>query len=224
VEDNPGRVCELLVGLGDVEVLGVGDGAGEPLGVHVRRRAPRPGCVSCGGRLCSDGEREVELVDLAVFGRAARLVAQAPLALRGRRLRGGHRDRAGPAGIAPERERLTTRARRWATRQSGRGRPHDDIARELGCSRHPVNAPVRRWGSALLAADTERISDVAALGLDEHPVAAGPVPGQGLGHRHRRRRAGPTVGHSSRPHRPSARSVAACAAAPLAGGRALGGA
>ncbi|MDE0161294.1 MAG: hypothetical protein OXL98_06100 [Acidimicrobiaceae bacterium] len=70
--------------------------------------------------------------------------------------------------IAPEREGLTARAGRWATRQSGRGRSHDDIARELGCSRHPVNAPVRRWGCALLAAGAERISDVSALGLDEH--------------------------------------------------------
>ncbi len=70
--------------------------------------------------------------------------------------------------IAPERERLTTRAGRWATRQSGQGRPHCDIADELGCSRRPVNESVRRWGSALLEADTERICDVAALGLDEH--------------------------------------------------------
>ena len=30
-----------------------------------------------------------------------------------------------------------------------------------------MNASVRRWGSALLAADTGRVSDVAALGLDE---------------------------------------------------------
>ncbi len=70
--------------------------------------------------------------------------------------------------IAPERERLTTRAGRWATRQAGLGRTVAEVADELGCSWHPVNASVRRWGSALLEADTERISDVAALGLDEH--------------------------------------------------------
>ncbi len=69
--------------------------------------------------------------------------------------------------IAPPREKLTARAGRWATRQAGRARPVDEVAAELGCSWHPANASVRRWGSALLDADTERISDVEALGLDE---------------------------------------------------------
>ena len=32
---------------------------------------------------------------------------------------------------------------------------------------HTVNTAVKRWGEALLAADTARISDVEALGLDE---------------------------------------------------------
>ena len=72
--------------------------------------------------------------------------------------------------IAPERERLTTRAGRWATRRAGRGRPVKDVASELGCSWHPVNMSVRRWGEALLDTDAERISDVAALGLDEHLI------------------------------------------------------
>ena len=69
--------------------------------------------------------------------------------------------------IAPPRERLTSRAGRWATRQAGCGRPVKDVASELGCSWHPVNASVRRWGQALIDADTARISDVFALGLDE---------------------------------------------------------
>ena len=56
-------MCELLVGLGDVEVLGVDDEAGEPLGVHIRRTAPRPACGACGKPLWSDGEREVECTD-----------------------------------------------------------------------------------------------------------------------------------------------------------------
>ena len=91
------RVCELLVGLGDVEVLGADDEAGAPLGVHIRRRAPRPVCEVCGGSLWSDGEREVELVDLPAFGRpvlpphSQTRMAQAPLALPPRRLRGGQR-------------------------------------------------------------------------------------------------------------------------------------
>ena len=70
--------------------------------------------------------------------------------------------------IAPPRERLTTRAGRWATRQAGLGRPLGEVADELGCSWHPVNESVRRWGEALLAADTQRIAVTEALGLDEH--------------------------------------------------------
>ena len=74
MECDPTRMCELLVGLGDVEVLGVADSEGGPLRVHVRRRALRPPCEGCGGALWSDGERAVELVDLPAFGRSVRLV------------------------------------------------------------------------------------------------------------------------------------------------------
>ena len=42
MECDPTRVCELLVGLGDVEVLGVDDAAGGPLRVHIRCRQRRP--------------------------------------------------------------------------------------------------------------------------------------------------------------------------------------
>ena len=50
---NPTRVCELMVGLGDVEVLGVVDGAGGPLVLHVRIRGRRA-CEGCGGRRVAD--------------------------------------------------------------------------------------------------------------------------------------------------------------------------
>ena len=156
------------LGLGDVEVLGVDDGVGEPLRLHVRRRASRPDCESCGGLLWSNGEREVELVDLPAFGRPVLLVWHK------------RRWRCPASGctagavteqdleIASPRERLTSRAGRWVTRQAGRGRPFNEVASELGCSWHPVNASVQRWGEALLQADVERIGDTVALGLDEH--------------------------------------------------------
>ena len=109
----------------------------------------------------------MELVDLPAFGRSVRLVWHK------RRWRcprsgcwaGTVTEQA--REIAPPRERLTSRAGRWATRQAGCGRPVKDVASELGCSWHPVNASVRRWGQALIDADTARISDVFALGLDE---------------------------------------------------------
>ena len=167
MECDPARVCELLVGLGDVEVLGAGDEAGMALRVHIRRRAPRPHCEECGGSLWSNGERPVGLVDLDAFGRPVRLV------WRKRRWRCAQQECSAGAvtdqdpEIAPPREKLTARAGRWATRQAGRARPVGGVAAALGCSRRPVNASVRRWGSALVDADTARISDVAALGLDE---------------------------------------------------------
>ena len=107
------------------------------------------------------------LVDLPALGRAVRLVWHK------RRWRcprsgcgaGSFTEQA--AQIAPERAVLTTRAARWATRRAGRGDAVGDIAAVLGCDWHTVNASVRRWGSALLAADTQRVSRVSALGLDE---------------------------------------------------------
>ena len=133
MEYDPTRMCELLVGLGDVEVLSVADNEGEPLRVHVRRRVPRPPCGGCGGVLWSDGARPVVLVDLPAFGRPVRLVWHKR---RWRCPRGGCE--AGSVTeqaleITPTRALLTARAARWATRQAGRGRPLKDVAAELGC-------------------------------------------------------------------------------------------
>ena len=122
------------MGLGDVEVLGVDDDVGGPLREHIRRRMSRPVCEVCVGPLWSDGERAVELVDLPVFGRPARLVWHkrrtrcAP-----RHCEAGTVTEQDPA-IAPPREKLTTRAGRWAARQAGRARPVGEVAADLGCS------------------------------------------------------------------------------------------
>ncbi len=168
MEVDPARVCELLVGLGDVEVLGVDDEAGEPLGVHVRRRAPRPGYESCGRPLWSDGERLVVLADLPAFGRLARLVWHK------RRWRCASSECAAgtvteqDCEIGPPRSALTTRAGRWATVAVGRdGRTVADVAAVLGCDWHTANDAVTCWGEALLAADVARVGSVEALGLDE---------------------------------------------------------
>ena len=167
MEENPTRICELIVGLGDVEVLGVEDEAGEALGLHIGTRR-RPACGGCGGEVWSKGASPVSLVDLPAFGRPVRLV--------------WHKWRwrcpaAGcPVGsftevaeeIAPARSALTARAGRWATLQVGRdARPVSDVAGELGCDWHTVNRAVLAWGQALLAADCDRVGAVEALGLDE---------------------------------------------------------
>ena len=74
METNPIRVCELLVGLPEVNVLGVEDDGAGPLRVHVERRTSRPTCPECAGRMWIKDRPRVELVDLAAFGRPARLV------------------------------------------------------------------------------------------------------------------------------------------------------
>ena len=169
METDPTRMCELLVGLGDVELEGVNDlGEGVPLEVVIRSRKPRRVCVGCGCRVWSKGYRSVVLVDLPAFGRPVRL------RWRKRRWTCPNPDcevrsfiEQDPT-IAPPRALLTSRAARWATIQVGRmGRPVGEVAEELGCDWHTVNNEVRRWGEALLEADDDRVGAVEAVGVDE---------------------------------------------------------
>ncbi len=70
---------------------------------------------------------------------------------------------------------LTTRAAKWVVKQIGGGQTISHLARELGCSWDAINAAVRIYGAALLAADTKRLKDTTAIGLDESLfVRAGP--------------------------------------------------
>ncbi len=73
METNPTRMCELLVGLPDVNVVGVGDWP-YWLRISISTRASRPSCPSCGGGVWRHGIDEVELADLPCFGRRTRLV------------------------------------------------------------------------------------------------------------------------------------------------------
>jgi transposase len=165
VECNHTRMCELLVGLPEVNVLGVDDECGGPLRVHVESRVERVWCRGCGGRAAVKDRPRVELVDLPCFGRPTRLVWHK------------HRwcCRDCEAGswtiiddrIAPPRAAMTDRAGRWCTVQVGRlGRTVSEVARELGCDWHTVNDAVIAYGAALVE-DPHRIGDVHALGLDE---------------------------------------------------------
>ena len=169
MEADPTRMCELLVGLGEVELVGIDDaGEGEPLVVVIRSRKRRPTCEACSGPVWSKGYRSVVLVDLPAFGR--------PVRLRWRKRRwtcpsldcGVRSFIEQDATIAPERALLTSRAARWVTIQVGRLGPSvDEVAGELGCDWHTVNNEVGRWGEALLEADTDRVGTVQAVGVDE---------------------------------------------------------
>ena len=74
MEANRTRACELLVGLGALNVLSVDDVSDDPVRVHVETHGPRPVRPQWGGRVGGKERDPVELVDLPVFGRLARLV------------------------------------------------------------------------------------------------------------------------------------------------------
>jgi len=164
---DPRRVCELLVGLPEVTVLGVEQRRDGRLAVHVEQAGERPVCLGCGGRPQVKDRETVELVDLPAFGRQTRLCW--------RKVRWSCPDRdcvmttwtwADPR-IAAARLVMTDRAGRWVTEQVGRyARSVNEIAVELGCDWHTVNDTVIAYGTALVD-DAGRIGPVSALGLDE---------------------------------------------------------
>jgi len=73
LETNPTRMCELLVGLPDVNVEGVDDWP-RWLRIAITTRAERPMCPACDGAVWRHDGLEVELVDLPCFGIASRVV------------------------------------------------------------------------------------------------------------------------------------------------------
>jgi len=161
-------MCELLVGLPDVVVLGVDDVAGEPIVVVVESVLDQGWCRECGSKARVKDRSRVTHVDLPCFGRPTRLVWSKP--------RWWCPAAGCPARswtitdprIAWPRAALTDRAARWVTVQVGRhGRSVSEVAGELGCDWHTVNDAVITYGTALLDADTDRVGAVDALGLDE---------------------------------------------------------
>ncbi|MCA1701897.1 MAG: ISL3 family transposase [Actinobacteria bacterium] len=168
MEVDPTRMCELLVGLPAVSVLGIVDEVGGPVWVHIETRAGRPVCGDCGGAVVVKDRPVVALVDLPAFGRPARLVW--------RKHRWSCVSPACAVGswteealsIAAARLVMTDRAGRWVTEQVGRwGRTVNEVAVELGCDWHTVNDTVIAYGTALVDDDPDRIGTVTALGLDE---------------------------------------------------------
>ena len=67
-------MCELLVGLLEVHVLGVEDKPEGQLRVHVESLVDQAWCRTCGVRASLKDRAAVELVGLPCFGRPTRLV------------------------------------------------------------------------------------------------------------------------------------------------------
>ena len=169
METDATRMCQLLVGLPSVTVLGVVDlFPSVPLVVHVEvALAGLERCAGCGVEARVKDRDPVALTDLPAFGRRARLVW--------RKRRWRCPNRACLAGswtetdptIAATRLGMTDRAGRWATFQVGcHGPTVSEVAADLGCDWHTVNDAVIAYGTALVD-DPARIGAVTALGLDE---------------------------------------------------------
>jgi DNA-directed RNA polymerase subunit RPC12/RpoP len=117
-------MCELLVGLPEVIVLGLVDQPGQPLEVHIEQAGHRLACLGCGSRPLAKDRDLVELAGLPCFGRQVRLMW--------RKVRWACLDPdctlttwtwADPRIAAP-RQAITDRAARWVTVHVGRlGRP-----------------------------------------------------------------------------------------------------
>ena len=166
MESDPTRMCELLVGLPDVNIDGVGDWP-DWLRIAITTRTERPICVGCGGALHAYGRDDVELVDLPCFERRTRLVWSK------RRWRCPNLNCdvvtfvESDGRIAADRVGITDRAGRWATFQVGHhGRAVSEVAADLGCDWHTVMDAVNHHGRQLID-DPNRIGKTVAVGLDE---------------------------------------------------------
>ena len=159
-------MCELLVGLPDVSVNGVGEWPGW-LRIAITTRAVRPVCRGCGNGAHGHGRVDVMLVDLPVFGRPARLVwsKQRWKCPNGRCAIGTWCEV--DERIAPARAAITDRAGRWATIQVGRhGRSVSEVAKDLSSDWHTIMNAVVHFGTPLID-DPKRFGFVDAIGLDE---------------------------------------------------------
>lgn len=134
METDPCRMAEMLLGLKGVEVGEAVEAVEEGgLASTAIRLRGQPVCAECGGEVRLEGEREVRLVDLPMFGRPMRLVWAK------RRWRcpdsgcamGSFTEQA--ERIAPEGAILTSRAEQWATEQLDQGWMIAEVAEELGC-------------------------------------------------------------------------------------------
>ena len=166
METDPTRALAWLIGL-PVVFLGAEDGPDGEARIYVQSVRTRGGCPICGSVAWVKGHTDVELIDLPIYGRAARTVWRkrrfsCPASDCEQKSFTEEDDR-----IAGPRQRLTSRAARWATEQVGRhARSVNEVAVELGCDWHTINDTVVAYGEILIA-DPDRFGEVEALGLDE---------------------------------------------------------
>jgi len=166
VYTDPNEIVLHLVGLKDICVLSYArrGPAGE---ITIEQQVSSPVCPSCGGQTWVKDRPVVSYVDLPFGG--------VPITLRWKKHRLLCRNATCPMGsftlsdhrIAAKGCMLSTRAAKWVCKQIGAGQTVTHLARELGCGWDAVNAAMRIYGAALIRADTKRLKDTTAIGLDE---------------------------------------------------------
>jgi transposase len=166
LEHDPTRMCELLVGLPDVNVEGVGDWP-RWLRIVISTRADRPRCPSCAGAAWRHDDVDVELVDLPCFERRTRLVWSKQRWRCPKRTCDVVTFVEVDERIAANRAGITDQAGRWATFQVGHHRRAvSEVDADLGCDWHTVMDAVNHHGLRLIE-DPNRIRATTAVGLDE---------------------------------------------------------
>lgn len=163
---DPTEIVKHLVGLKDVHVLSYArrGPAGE---ITIEQEVRDPTCRTCGGHAWVKDRPVVSYVDLPFGGvqmkvlwKKHRLVCPNEKCPQKSFTLADHR-------IAAVGCMLTTRAAKWVVKQMGGGQTISHLARELGCSWDVINTAVRIYGAALLRADTKRLKETTAMGLDE---------------------------------------------------------
>jgi transposase len=163
---DPSEIVQALVGLKDVRVLAY-QRHGPDVTLVIEQILDQVACPTCAFPARVKDRPLVTYIDLPVFGRPMRLTWRK------------HRMRCVNSAcdttswvlrdhrIAAKDCLLTTRAAKWATEQVGTGRSVLEVAKELACDWHTINDAVLTYGTALLAADTKRLTRTSAIGLDE---------------------------------------------------------
>jgi transposase len=163
---DPTEIVAHLVGLKDVRVLSFARRG--PVGeLTIEQVVTTPRCPRCAQSALVKERPVVAYSDLPFGG--------VPMTLRWKK----HRLRCPNAAcamgsftlsdhrLAATGVMLTTRAAKWVVKEIASGQTVSHLARELGCSWDSVNTAMRVYGAALLAADTKRLKETTAIGLDE---------------------------------------------------------
>jgi transposase len=166
VYTDPSEIVKHLVGLKDVRVLSYArrGPAGE---ITIEQVVRDPCCRVCGHRAWVKQRPVVAYFDLPFGG-----VQMTVLWKKHRMMR--------PNDSCPEKSftlsdhriaavgcMLTTRAAKWVVKQIGAGETISHLAQELGCCWDVINTAMLIYGTALLKADTKRLKETTAMGLDE---------------------------------------------------------